>query len=172
MLNRISQWVNSLTSLKDQQAMRPVLSAIGDRYSSQSLRTAGLVITATSGKKVPKVGAADYYGIANGVPVVVAAGADMPALSGTVVNATFNVFCFFIDSASTVTSAMGTAGATLAAVKFPPFPENKALVGFIIVNPTGTGDFVGGTTALDDATVVPNTVYVSTLGAFDPTVLL
>ena len=28
-------------------------------------------------------------------------------------------------------------------------------IGFVIINPTGSGSFVGGTTALDDATVVP-----------------
>jgi hypothetical protein len=92
----------------------------------------------------------------------------MPALSGTVVNATFNVFCFFVDSGGTVTSAMGTAGASLAAVQFPQFPVKKTMIGFVIINPTGTGNFVGGTTALDDATVVPNAVYVSPSGGFDP----
>jgi hypothetical protein len=42
------------------------------------------------------------------------------------------------------------------------------MVGFLIIHPSGTGNFVGGTTALDDATVVPNAVYVSPTGAFDP----
>ena len=172
MLDTVTRYINALTNPRDQLWFRALLRPLADRYSTQSLRTAGLVITATSGTKVPKVGSADYYGIANGVLVTLAAATDMPALAGTVVNATFNVFCFFIDSASTVTSAMGTAGATLADVKFPPFPENKALVGFIIINPTGTGDFVGDTTALGDATVVPNTVYVSPIGPFDPSVLL
>ena len=66
---------------------------------------------------------------------------------------------------------MGSGASTLGAVKFPDVPLDKAIVGFIIVNPTGTGDFVGNTTALDDATAVPNTVYVSPIGAFDPTIL-
>lgn len=43
----------------------------------------------------------------------------------------------------------------------------------MIINPTGTGDFVGGTTALDDATVVPNAVYLNgNIGPFDPSVRL
>jgi hypothetical protein len=96
----------------------------------------------------------------------------MAALSGTVANAKFNVYVFFIDSAGTLTSRMGTAGATLATVKWPEFPENKACIGFVIINPTGTGDFVGGTTALDDATVVPGATYVNTPYPFDPTVWL
>ena len=44
----------------------------------------------------------------------------MPALTGITITAgKYNVVCFFIDSASTVTAAAGTEGATLAAVKFP-----------------------------------------------------
>ena len=55
---------------------------------------------------------------------------------------------------------MGTAGDTLGEVVFPTVPDDNAVIGFIIVNPTGTGDFVGGTSCLDDATIVPNVVYV------------
>ena len=93
------------------------------------------------------------------------AAADMAALSGVVVHATFNVFVFMFDG-TTLTSAMGTAGATLAAVVFPVVPTTKAVIGFVIINPTGTGDFTGGTTPLDDATSVPNAVYVNTVGTF------
>ena len=44
--------------------------------------------------------------------------------------------------------------------------------GLIIINPTGTGNFVGNTTPLDDGTVAPNAAYVNNIGPFDPTVLL
>jgi hypothetical protein len=60
----------------------------------------------------------------------------------------------------------------LAAVKFPAIQVNKALIGFVIINPTGTGNFVGGTTALDDGTVIPGALYVNTVGAFDPSALI
>lgn len=94
------------------------------------------------------------------------AAADMAALAGTVVNATFNVYCFYVNASGTLTTVMGTAGASLAAVVFPTFdPTSVAMLGFVIINPTGTGNFVGGTTALDDATVVPNAVYVDTTNA-------
>lgn len=142
------------------------LTLLKDRLNSQLLGSGGLVIKAGA-SAVVKAGAA-FYALANGVLVTKAINTDMAALSGTVVNATFNVYVFFIDSAGALTSAMGTSGASLATVVFPAIPANKAAIGFIIVNPTGTGDFVGGTTALDDATVVPNVVYINTPYAFDP----
>jgi hypothetical protein len=96
------------------------------------------------------------------------AASDMAALSGTVANATFNVFVFGVNSAGTLSTTMGTAAATLGAVTFPALADGVIPIGFVIINPTGTGSFVGGTTALDDATVVPNAVYVNTLGEFFP----
>ena len=92
---------------------------------------------------------------------------DMAALSGTVVNATFNVYAFFVTRAGVKSTVMGTAGATLSAVIQPRVPEDSVQLGFVIINPTGTGNFVGGTTALDDGTVAPNAVYVDTLGGYN-----
>lgn len=163
-LRRLLQGVrDSIT----QEAVRRIIAPVYDRFTSFALNTAGLVIKA-GGSALAKSGAADCYLLANGVMQKITAATDMPALSGTVVNATFNVFCFFIDSAGVKTSVMGTAGATLGAMKFPQFPFNKALIGLVLINPTGTGNFVGGTTALDDGTVVPGAVYFNSLGPFDP----
>ena len=96
------------------------------------------------------------------------AAADMAALAGSVTNAKYNVFVFGVNSAGTLTTQMGTEGATLGAVVFPTLADGVIAIGFVIVNPTGTGPFVGGTTALDDGTVVPNAVYVNTVGEFFP----
>lgn len=90
------------------------------------------------------------------------------ALVGTVVNATFNVYVLTVDAAGTERSIMGTAGATLGAVVLPDIPEGQVAIGLVIVNPTGTGNFVGGTTLLDDGTVIPNAVYVNIVGGFLP----
>jgi hypothetical protein len=57
---------------------------------------------------------------------------------------------------------LGTAGTTLAGVVFPTTPDGEVPFGVVLINPTGTGDFVGGTTALDDGTVAPNAVYFDT----------
>ena len=43
--------------------------------------------------------------------------------------------------------------------------DGEVVIGYVIINPTGTGNFVGGTTELDDSTVVPNAVFVNTQGA-------
>lgn len=152
-------------------AIRRISQALWDRHTSRPLTTAGLVIKA-GGSALAKTGASDCYQLANGILQKITAATDMPALVGTVTNATFNVFCFFIDSAGTKTSQIGIAGTTLAKVKFPQLPQKKALIGFIIINPTGTGDFVGGTTALDDPTVAPNAVYINLTAGFDPYALL
>lgn len=171
MNDTMTRYLAGIASERDRANIRGILEPIADRFASQMLSNSTLVI-GTASKLVPKTGAAISYGIVKGIPVEIAAGTAMPALSGTVTADAFNVYCFFIDSASTVTSAMGTEGATWAAVKFPPFPLNKTLIGFVRVNPTGTGNFVGATTELDDGTVVPNAVYVSPVGPFDPSVLL
>lgn len=101
---------------------------------------------------------ATIYAMIDTVLVKLAA-ADLTALVGTVANATFNVFVFTINASGTVKVYMGTAGTTLAGVVFPTTLDGECPIGFILVNPTGSGSFVGGTTALDDGTVVPNVVY-------------
>lgn len=165
MKDTIARRVGGLPNTSAKQELLFLFNALGDRLSSQATSSAGLVIKA-GGSTLAKTGSTAFQGIANGVPVTIAGSTDMPALVGSITAAYFNVFCFFIDSASTVTVAMGTEGATLAAVKFPEFPVGKALVGYLIVTYAST--FVGGTTALDTAT----TNYVSPVGAFDPNIRL
>lgn len=133
----------------------------------QLLTTAGLTIGSSSKPKL-KI-ANTIYALANGV-LVKKTTAEI-VIAGTVTNAKFNVYVLSIDSAGTVTASMGTEGATIGAVVFPTIPADNAVIGFAIVNPTGTGNFVGGTTDLDDATVVPNAVYVNTIGSFNPNLL-
>lgn len=160
-----SRWAES----KQRSQLLEVFGDIADALSCQMFTSAGLVIKAGGGV-LAKAGTA-CRGIVKGVPVLIAANTDMAALSGVVSNATFNVFVFDIDSAGTLTTTMGTAGATYAAVKFPPKKKEQTRIGFVVINPTGTGNFTGNTTPLDDATVVPNAVYVNLMGAYDPSLL-
>ncbi len=172
MLNTLTQYLNQVKDQVVRQHLESILRPIIDGMSTQSCRTAGIVIKAGS-SALSKFGAVAWYGFVSGKLVTVAASTDNAAYAGTVANAAFNVYVHFIDKAGTLTTVMGKAGTTLAKVVFPQRPEGKCMYGFTIINPTGTGDFVGGTTALDDGTVTPNAVYVSIIGgAPDPTVLL
>lgn len=134
------------------------------------INSAALAIKAGA-SAIVKAGAA-FRTMINGSVVVTAINTDMPALVGTVAADAFNVFAFFINSAGTLRTAMGTAGATASAVVFPAKVAGEALIGYVSINPTGTGDFVGGTTALDDATVVPTAVYVNNVGPMIPALAL
>lgn len=135
--------------------------------SDNVLLNSGALAIKTASSAIVKTASA-VYAMVNDVLVTKAA-SDMAALVGTVINATFNVFVFHMTSGGVLATSMGTAGATLGAVKMPAIPLDSVVLGMVVVNPTGTGNFVGGTTALDDVTVVPNAAYINTVGAFKPT---
>lgn len=121
-----------------------------------------------TGSGSPTAAFADpLYYVVDGVPCTLAA-ADCAALSGTVTNAKFNVFVFTVEADGTLHTRMGTEAASLAAVTWPTIPDGEVVFGFVIVNPTGTGNFVGGTTDLDDATVVPNAKFADVNSVFAP----
>lgn len=153
-----------------QRALDRLFETVADRLNSVTLQSGALAIKAGASALV-KV-SSRWEGLAGGIPLFKAANTDMAALSGIVTNAKFNVFCYFCTAAGTLSTVMGVEGATYASMKFPEKPIGSAMIGYTLINPTGTGNFVGGTTALDDATVVPNAVYVNTVGASDPNFLL
>ena len=117
----------------------------------------------SSAKAIAQTGAACEIRIDDTI-IAVPTTTDMPALSGTVTNAKHNVFAFFQKYDGTRRTEMGTEAASRAAVVWPQPADGEALIGGVYVNPTGTGDFVGGTIALDDAVVVPNAVYRNNVG--------
>jgi hypothetical protein len=170
MENSIRQTIASVPDTATKAALDALLGYLADRLNSVSLSNAGLVIKAGASALV-KNGTA-WYGIADNKLVTKAANTDMAALSGTVTNAKFNVFAHYVTSAGTLSTVMGTEASTLAGVVPPQKPTGSALIGYTIINPTGTGNFVGGTTALDDATVVPNAAYINHIGASDITLFL
>lgn len=166
MIDTMRRFVAGIVDYKTQTTVRQLLNPVYGRLSSTMLTTAGLAIKA-GGSALAKNGTLCYV-VAGGQIRSIAANTDMAALVGTVTNAKFNIFAFFVDKAGTLTSKMGVEGAALANVVFPTISDTVAIIGFVIINPTGTGNFVGGTTALDDGTVVPNAVYVNTPTGFDP----
>ena len=168
-MDNLSQLAGSFADKRDGGTILRLLKGLYNSLSSKMVTSAGLVITATSGKKVPKTGSAISYGLVKGKPFTIAAGVDMPAFVATVTNLAFNVVCFFANApgtaitASSMEALIGVEAALLKDVKFPPFPEGKALIGYIIINPAGTGNFVCGTDALDDGTIFSSggVVYLS-----------
>lgn len=124
------------------------------------LNSGGLAIGSGSKKKI--LIANTIYTLHDGVLAKKTTAELTLTTAHNVANAKFNVLLVSVNSSGTATVTAGTEGATLGAVVFPAVPSGDACVGFVIINPTGTGGFVGGTTDLDDATVVPNAVYVNT----------
>lgn len=162
----MAKTIDTSYTLSDQK-LRNALAEIQGSVVDQVLNSAGLAIGSTSKKDV-KI-ANTIYALVSGV-LVKKTTAEIN-LSGTVTADMFNVYVLSIDGAGTVTATMGTEGATIGEVVFPTIPDDSAVIGFVIVNPTGTGNFVGDTTDLDDSTVVPNAVYINTVGTFNPNVL-
>ena len=129
-----------------------------DVLEKHVMNSGGLAIK-TGSSVLAKTASAVYYWIAG--KLYTKAAADMAALAGTVTAAKFNVFVFTVNATGTVATAMGTEGATIDAIVIPVTPAASAVIGFVIINPLGTGNFVGGTTALDDGTVTPTAVYIN-----------
>lgn len=166
MLDTVTRYLEGVTETKWRWALRRIVSPVADRLSSQPLTAAGLVING-GGALYPKIGATPFFAVATGVLVTLAAGTALPPPTGINTAAGgFNVACYFVNSAGTVSVLGGTPAPTVGGVKWPQFPTGSALIGFLVIG--GPGAFLGGTTPLDTAT----TVYVSPMGAFDPTVLV
>jgi len=162
MNDTITRWLAGIGAQRDRSSIAAVVNPIADRVSTQGLSISTIVAnTATA-----KTGAADSYFLVKGRLVLVAAATTGGALVGNIALSKINVYCFFVDGAGVITNAMGTEATLIGDVLFPPFPQGKALVGYLII--TYASAFTGGTTPLDTAT----TVYVSPVGPFDPSVLV
>lgn len=134
------------------------------RQSSRMLTSAGLAIK-TGGSAIVKAGNA-FAAIANGTVVRKAANTDMAALVGTLATAKSALWAFYIDSAGTLTASAKTADAAThdaAIALLPAAPTGKAMIGFIVVDNATGSNFVGGTTALDAASLT--VTYYNTTGA-------
>lgn len=168
--NTVARYLAGIPNETLRYHLKRILDPIADRLSSVVFTSAGLAIKATASPTVKASNA--FYAFVRGTPVKVAANTDMAALSGTVTNGKHNVYAFYVDAAGNLSSQMGTEGSSFSTITFPTPPVGKAVIGYVYINPTGTGSFVGGTTALDDATVVPNATYINVMAGFDHTVRL
>ncbi len=90
---------------------------------------------------------------------------DFWTLTGfNVTNGMYNICLLCIDTSGNMQIAAGTEGASAGAVVLADTPADSCVVAKVLVHPTGTGDFVGGTTELTDGTVVPNAAYADLAG--------
>ena len=165
MQDTLARYLTNVSGGILQRALRNAIGPAIDRLSSQATSAAGLVIKAGGGTLVKTGGSATNF-VVDGAHRVIGSATDMPALVGNINAGKYNVYVFYLDRAGTTTVARGIEGATAADVVFPPTPEKKAIIGYILV--TYASEFVGGTTPLDTAT----TTYHSPIGAFDPSALL
>lgn len=161
----IQQALAKIGAASDREVLSSLLQVLASQHNTQALTSAGLVIKAGT-SVLAKTGAAAWYGLVNGRLISIAANTDMPALTGLTIAANrFNVACFFVNASGTVSVQFGQDAAAIGGIRFPDFPINQALVGFLLITHNAT--FTGNTTALDTAT----TVYVSPVGTLDPTLL-
>jgi hypothetical protein len=168
-MQKLTQLTGAISDKRDGSTLLEMIKGLYNALSTK-IFVSGAIAIATTTTAVKT--AAAIYGVAGGILFTKAATDNLFTLAGSVTNAKFNVFALFLDANGTATAAMGTEGAALVNVKFPPIPAKTCCIGYVIINPTGTGPFVGGTTPLGDATVVPNAVYVNTVLDFDPTALV
>ncbi len=148
-LDRTPNWI----SIADQRAAGGAKKAL---YAQCFTKIGAIIGTTTT---TVKVAAAAAYTVL-GVHYAKAITDNFFVLTGfNVTNAMYNLCLLCIDTSGAMQIGIGTEAATLAAVVLPDTPANSCVVASLEINPTGTGNFVGGTTALGDATVVPNAVY-------------
>lgn len=166
MQGTIQQFLAKIGAGSDREVLAALFQNMAAQHNTQALTSAGLVIKAGGGVLAKTNTSTTTYFLVGGRLASIAANTDMPALTGLTIAAnTFNVACFFLSAAGTVSVRFGTQGATAGAVVFPDFPVGQALIGFLLITHSST--FTGNTTPLDTAT----TVYVSPVGAVDPTLL-
>lgn len=146
-----------------QQSLRNVLTAFQKGHMNVSFQSLALAITG-GGSTTASRGAA-FKGVVEGTPVTSSGAAAMPALSGTVTNGKYNVFCFYVDQGGNFSTLMGTEASAPAGIVWPTTPSQKMLVGFIVIYANGA-NFVGGTTALDAGTVTAT--YYNVVGSWEP----
>lgn len=163
-MEKLNQRINQFSNKSDARNLVLVLEKIYKKLGNVALTTPTLAVATTTTKIKSTT---DYYGFVGGVLVKKAATDNLITLTtdANTTNALFNVVVFTINSSGTITNRYGTQGASLADMTWPVMPADEAVFGILLLNPTGTGNFVGGTTAVNDGTVAPGAVYISPLSA-------
>lgn len=163
----MNKTIASLTNMTSHDSDRTLLGKIQRQLVDMSLTTGGVTIGSSS-KKAVKI-ATTIYALIDGVlSAKTTAEVAFTATTHDVAAGKFAVFVLSLSTGGTVTITKSADAASLATVVIPATPAGNVVIGLVIVNPTGTGIFDATTTDLDDATVVPNAVYINVVGAFLP----
>jgi hypothetical protein len=175
-MQKLQYLTGALADKNDGVLIQSAIRGIYDRMSSQAFNSSALAQGAAT---TTMATTAIVHGLAGGVPITKAVSGDFwgPSTGVTagfkVLAGTTNVFCMYIDAAGVASGAFGTAATTVSTtglngVKFPPMPEKKMMVGFVIIS-GGSGDWTAGTSTFTTATTVTFCTIVNTVGMFDPT---
>lgn len=76
-----------------------------------------------------------------------------------VTNANWNGIWLGLNAAGAAVIQAGTQASTQAGIIMPAPAATTCVVAYLTINPTGAGNFVGGTTSLSDGSVVPNAAF-------------
>ncbi len=144
--------------------VRSALSKLQTASCDFVMQAAGLALKTTSSPLAKSANTIKAF--IDGV-VVTKAAADMAALAGTIATAKKGIFVFTLAADGTLATRAGSlTAATLAALTYPTIPAGEVIIGFIIVENATGSDFVGGTTALDTASLT--VTYVDTPFPWNP----
>lgn len=127
---------------------------VRSRLMTCGMSSPALVIK-TGGSTLVKASNAFLANVA-GVIVRKPAATDMPALSGTLATAKSAAWAFYIDATGTLSVSTKTADAASHDAAVALLPQNaagKALIGVLVLDNATGSNFVGGTTALDTASL-------------------
>ena len=130
MFDTISRYLHGIPDNRSRLALRTMLGAIGDRLSSQAFNSGALAIKA-GGSAVPKSVSTVYY-VAGGQHASLAAGDLTLSTANNISAGKYNVICFFVDVAGTVTPTNGKEASTAAGVIFPQPLAGQACIGYLM----------------------------------------
>ena len=160
----MSKIITAKTNMTADENNRTLLGKLQSALVDMNLVSGALTIGGTASKI--KIAAAIKF-VLDGIMYTKAISDNVTLAAKTVTNAKFNVCLISIDKDGTVTSTWGTEGATIPTVVLPILPAANVAIGMIIINPTGTGNFIAATDSLGDSTIVPGAIYINIVGAYD-----
>lgn len=139
------------------------ITVLQNRLNTFVASSPGLAIKQAS-STLAKAGTA-FIAYINGTEVRKPANTDMPALSGTLATAKSAAWVFYIDATGALSVSAKTADAAdhaSAVALIPATPAGLAQIGVLVLDNATGSNFVGGTTALDVASLTAT--YYNTHG--------